>query len=91
MDIASNFKTFLHKIIDDNNPKVVIDLTECEFVDSTVLGVMVSSLKKAMSKSGDLRIVWGDNTESSMFYITRMDKVFKLFDTLEEAIKSYSE
>ena len=89
MDIASIFKGYLNALIENKNSKIVIDLSECEFVDSTVLGVLVSSLKKAMSIDGDLRIVWGDNTESSMFYITRMDKVFKLFDTLEHAIQSY--
>ncbi len=89
MDIASIFKEYLNALIENKNSKIVIDLSECEFVDSTVLGVLVSSLKKAMSIDGDLRIVWGDNTESSMFYITRMDKVFKLFDSLENAIQSY--
>ena len=89
MDIAANFKDYLNKMIENGDTKIVIDLAECEFVDSTVLGVLVSTLKKAMSKDGDVRIVWGDNTESSMFYITRMDKVFKLFDNLEDAVQSY--
>ncbi|MCB0732425.1 MAG: STAS domain-containing protein, partial [Ignavibacteriae bacterium] len=89
MDVASKFKEFLNTLIDNDNSKIVIDLSECEFVDSTVLGVLVSSLKKAMSRNGDVRIVWGDNTESSMFYITRMDKVFKLYDNLEDAVQSY--
>ena len=89
MNIASEFKDYLNTLIEGNNPKIVIDLSECEFVDSTVLGVLVSSLKKAMSNDGDVRIVWGDNTESSMFYITRMDKVFKLFDNLQDAVQSY--
>ena len=90
LDIAAKFKDYLKLIIEAGRSKIVIDLSECEFVDSTVLGVLVSSLKQAMSKNGDVRIVWGDNTESSMFYITRMDKVFKLFDTLELAINSYT-
>ena len=89
MEIAAKFKEYLTSLFNSQNSKIVVDLTECEFVDSTVLGVMVSSLKKAMSLGGDLRIVWGDHTESSMFYITRMDKVFKLFDNLESAIQSY--
>jgi len=89
MDIASKFKDYLTALIESESTKIVIDLSETEFVDSTVLGVLVSSLKKAMSRDGDVRIVWGDNTESSMFYITRMDKVFKLFDNLEDAIQSY--
>ncbi len=89
MSIASEFKDYLNTLIEGNNTKIVIDLSECEFVDSTVLGVLVSSLKKSMSNDGDVRIVWGDNTESSMFYITRMDKVFKLFDNLQDAVQSY--
>jgi anti-anti-sigma factor len=89
MHIASEFKDYLNMLIEGNNTKIVIDLSECEFVDSTVLGVLVSSLKKAMGNNGDVRIVWGDNTESSMFYITRMDKVFKLFDNLQDAVQSY--
>ena len=66
-------------------------MRNCNFVDSTVLGVLVSTLKKAKALDGDLRIVWSDLEENSMFTVTRMDKVFMIFGTLNEAVKSYFE
>ncbi len=86
---AVKFKEFVTELIDQGSNKVIIDLTICEYIDSTFLGAMVSLLKKLNSVQGDLRLVYNKEAPSLVFVVTRMDKVFKIFDTLDEALDSF--
>ncbi len=87
---AENFKNVLVKEIEEGWKKIVVDLSYCEFIDSTFLGALVLSLKKVTSAGGDLRLVGFQPSVHSMFELTRMYRVFESFKTLEEAVKSYS-
>ena len=89
LEIAALLRNFLSKIVNEKYNKIIMDLTKSDFVDSTILGVLVSTLKKARGANGDLKIVWCDQAETSMFYVTRMDRVFKIYENLNDAIKSY--
>ncbi|MEJ5351633.1 MAG: STAS domain-containing protein [Melioribacteraceae bacterium] len=86
---AVKFKEFVTEIINEGTTKIIIDLTLCEYIDSTFLGALVSQLKKVNSLGGDLRLVYNKDVPSLVFMVTRMDKVFKVFSTLDEALKSF--
>ncbi len=86
---AEEFKQTLAQDIDMGARKIVVDLTECEFIDSTFLGALVVSLKKITSLGGDLRLVGFQPAVHSMFELTRMYRVFEAFKTKEEAINSF--
>ncbi|MGQ9644288.1 MAG: STAS domain-containing protein, partial [Ignavibacterium sp.] len=52
----------LKKILDEDiekrfRRKVIVDLSQCEFIDSTFLGVLVLALKKISLISGEIRLV----------------------------------
>ena len=87
---AVKFKELVSDEIGLGNNKFVIDLSICEYIDSTFLGAMVSLLKKANSMNGDLRLVYNKEMPSLVFVLTRMDKVFKIFNQLEEALASFN-
>lgn len=86
---AVDFKDFLNVLIEEGSRKFVIDLASCEYIDSTFLGAIVSVLKKITPMGGDLRLVYNKDVPSLIFMLTRMDKVFKIFDDLGLAINSY--
>lgn len=86
---AEEFKQTLSKDIETGARKIVVDLSECEFIDSTFLGALVVSLKKVSGLGGDLRLVGFQPAVHSMFELTRMYRVFESFKTKEEAINSY--
>lgn len=77
--------------IDQGYKKIIIDLSECEFIDSTFLGVLVNTLRKAVKSGGDLKLVGFKPAVKSMFELTRMFRVFETFNDLQDAIKSYTE
>ncbi len=89
VDFSGQFKEDLIKHIEEKNKNVIVDLSAAEFVDSSFLGALVAGLKKATIKSGDLRIVGLQQPVRAMFELTRLYKIFDIFDTVEEALNSY--
>jgi anti-anti-sigma factor len=86
---ADEFKQRLIENIENGYKKIVVDLTDCEFIDSTFLGALVISLKKVTSLGGDLRLVGFQPAVHSMFELTRMYRVFETFNSKEDAILSF--
>jgi anti-anti-sigma factor len=87
---AEDFKETLVKDIEFGNRKIVVDLSDCEFIDSTFLGALVVSLKKVTSLGGDLKLVGFRPNVRSMFELTRMYRVFESFETTDEAVLSFN-
>ena len=87
---ADEFKLRLAKNIEEGWKKIVVDLSECEFIDSTFLGALVISLKKVTLIGGDLRLIGFQPQVHSMFELTRMYRVFESYKSKEEAVKSFS-
>jgi anti-anti-sigma factor len=87
---AEEFKGQLMEEINSGNKKIVVNLSRCEFIDSTFLGTLVVALKKVTSSGGDLRLVGFQPAVSSMFELTRMYRVFESFETSEEAVSSFN-
>jgi len=87
---ANELKEKLKDAIDDGYKKIIVDLSECDFVDSSFLGVLVNSLKKLVKLDGDLKLVGFRPAVRSMFELTRLFRVFESFGNLQEAVKSYT-
>jgi anti-sigma B factor antagonist len=84
---APDFKGNLHALINDGALRIVLDLTHVEFIDSSGLSVLISILK-SLSGKGELMICSICNTVMTLFKLTRMDRIFKIYDTVEDAIKN---
>jgi anti-anti-sigma factor len=87
---SDDFKSALINDIQTGNKKFVVDLSECEFIDSTFLGSLVVALKKVTSQGGDLRLVGFKPGVQSMFELTRMHRVFETYSSKTEAINSFN-
>ncbi|TAE23350.1 MAG: anti-sigma factor antagonist [Candidatus Kapaibacterium sp.] len=85
--IAVNFKEEMTKLIQDGNHTIVLDLSGVDFIDSSGLGAIVTCLK-VLGRKGDLVISGVKNDVMTMFVLTRMDRVFQLFPTIEAAAQS---
>ena len=86
---AEEFKEVLVGEIQNGIKKIVVDLSACEFIDSTFLGGLVVSLKKLTALGGDLRLVGFQPAVHSMFELTRMYRVFESFKSKQDAVKSF--
>ena len=85
--VAADFKAEIGRIVDGGNRWIVFDVSEITFVDSSGLGAIVSSLKM-LGKEGDLVIAGAGETVLSLFKLTRMDRVFRMFANEKEAVEA---
>jgi anti-sigma B factor antagonist len=74
--------------IDSGSTRLVIDVENVEFLDSTGVGVLVGALKKVRSSGGTLDIVCTQPRLLKIFDITGLDKVFGLHTSVAEAVSS---
>ncbi|MFQ5627225.1 MAG: STAS domain-containing protein [bacterium] len=88
--IAVDFRDSIADLINSGNHNLVVDLSEVDFVDSSGLGAIVSSLK-ILGRKGDMALSGVRPTVMSLFKLTRMDKVFRMFDDEAEAAKALAE
>lgn len=86
---ATEFKEKMSNWIGAGNKRIVLNLTEVDFIDSSGLGAIVSSLKK-IGTEGDLVICAVKETVMSLFRLTRMNRVFDIFPSEGEAVRSLS-
>jgi anti-anti-sigma factor len=50
---------------------------------------MVSLVKGLREKKGDIKLVALTDDVRSIFQITRLDRIFQIFDTVQEAVESF--
>ena len=86
MDRAADFKEYMMSTIELGNKNLVVDLSLCDYVDSTFLGVLVISLKKVNAQGGHLVLVIKNQVPLGMMRETKMDKIFQIFSEIDDAI-----
>ena len=88
--ISREFKEKVMEQIDNGYVNIVVDLHNIQVVDSSGLGALVSIMKNAKVRDGDIKLVACNPTILALLDITRLNKVFGIYNTLEEAVSSYS-
>ncbi len=87
--VAVAFNGRVSELIDNGNELVVLDMSEVGFIDSSGLGAVISTVKKLGDK-GELVICGMKTPISSLFHMTRLDRVVKIFSRQKEAISELS-
>jgi anti-sigma B factor antagonist len=69
--------------------KVVIDMGNTTFLDSSGCGGLVSSLKSLLDNNGDMSIARPTPKCQKILRLTRLHRLFEIHDSLESAINSF--
>ncbi len=68
---------------------IVLDMSDIDFVDSSGLGSLVSCLRIVNKESGDIRLSSLQDQIRALLELTRLHRVFQVFDDCESAIDSF--
>ena len=66
--------------------KIVVNLEKVNYIDSSGLATLVDILKKTKMQGGSLGLAGMSDKVKSLFEITKLDKLFQVFRTQDEAI-----
>jgi anti-sigma B factor antagonist len=86
---ASNAKDFKRDIASVLNvaSKVVFDLSQLRFVDSSGLGAILSCLRQVNAAGGDLKLCGLSKPVRALFELVRMHRIFDICDTKDDAVR----
>jgi anti-sigma B factor antagonist len=73
------------RLTEEGENRIVIDLNNVSFMDSSGLGVLVAGLKRARERGGELALVFGEGSIQKVLGITGLDKVFPTHGSVGEA------
>ena len=86
---ANQFKKILQEDIEKKFKKVVIDISQCEFLDSTFLGTLVLAKKSMNRIGGELKIVEPASVFKVLLEKTSTLQVFDTYKSIEDAVNSF--
>lgn len=76
--------------VDREYQKLLIDLGKVEYLNSTAIGVLVSAHATYTKKGWHVKLSGLTKNVKNIFVITKLTLVFEVYDTQEEAIKSFA-
>jgi len=79
----------LNGLIEQNELHVVLDLSEVKWMDSGGLGICLGVMTRLRNRGGDLRLVGLPETVRSLMDKCRILSMFRTFDNVDKAIKSF--
>ena len=88
---ASNTKALKHQFspLLETQTKLVFDLAEVKFIDSSGLGFLLSCLRQVNAKGGDLKICCLAKQVRVIFELVRLHRIFEIFNTRQEAANAF--
>lgn len=72
-----------------SNPKLLLNFDNVEHLSSFALGILIQTYNDIRDKGGQLRLVNIDPQIYEVFKITRLNHVFQIHQTIDEAISSF--
>ncbi len=87
--VVASFKEYMEQFSMAGPEFFVVDMTEVNYIDSGGLGCLVSFLRKVRQVEGDIKIAMVSDKVRSVFELTRLHRIFEMYDDTKVAVKSY--
>ena len=88
---ATEVKQHLNDAVADGHTRLVVDLGEVIFMDSSGLGALIGGLKAARVAGGDLRLARAGDQVRVVLSLTTLDRVLRCYATPDDAIAAYAD
>lgn len=87
---SGELKTYLLQLIESGETRIVVQLANVRFIDSSGLGALLSANKQIALKSGKLVLANIQKQVLSMFELTRLNRVFEIYTELIDVFNNES-
>lgn len=87
---SADARRALKDIVERGAGKLVVDLADTEIMDSSGLSVLVSALRAARQKGGDVHLASMCGNLQALFELTRLHTVFQIFDDDAAALRAFA-
>jgi anti-sigma B factor antagonist len=86
---AQAFFRELAPVLETDRPRLVFDFTGVRHFDSAGVELLLRCMEEAMKRNGDLKLAALSPQLSVILEMTRVDRLFELFDNCNDAVESF--
>jgi len=90
-NIADIGNTLKGLIDDKENPKLLLDFSTVDHLSSAALGMLINANNSIKQRNGQLRLTNIKPQIYEVFVITKLNKLFRIFPSRDEAIASFNQ
>lgn len=87
---TDDLREAIKKLSDDGNLKLVIDLGEVSYLNSSALGVLIAAHANYAKRGGKIKLCQLNKNLENLFVITKLSLIFDSYPNQVEAIASFS-
>ena len=86
---SSSFRDTIRDLATEGNKKLLLNLAEVTYIDSSGIGELVSAFTTVTNQGGQLKLLNLTKRIQDLLQITKLYTVFEVFDNEATAIRSY--
>ena len=87
--IADSVKEQLKQLYEQPYTKLILNLEDIDFIDSTGFGVFLSIMKTANNSYGFFKICNIHSDVMELFKLLKLHNVFEIYNTLDDCVRSF--
>jgi anti-sigma B factor antagonist len=87
---ASTFRESLRELLRKGNKKLLVNLGEVNYIDSSGIGDLVSGFTSVTNQGGQLKLLHLTRRVQDLLQITKLYTVFEVFEDEAEAVRSFA-
>lgn len=89
-DGATTFRDTVRDLANAGNKKLLLNLAEVSYIDSSGIGEMVSGFTTVSNQGGQMKLLNLTKRVKDLLQITKLYTVFEVFDDEAHAVRSFS-
>ena len=87
---ASNFRDTIKDLATKGNQKLLLNLSEVSYIDSSGIGELVSGFTTVTNHGGQLKLIGLTKRVKDLLQITKLYTVFEVYDDEAHAVRSFA-
>ena len=87
---ASTFRDTIRSLASNGHKKMLLNLAEVSYIDSSGIGEMVSGFTTVTNQGGQVKLLNLTKRVKDLLQITKLYTVFEVFDDEAAAVRSFS-
>lgn len=88
-DESAALRDLISELLNKGDRKIVLDLADVDYIDSSGLGALVSSAATVRRQGGDLKLVKLSDRVDDLMEVTRLYTVFDIEDSEDAAVSAF--
>jgi anti-sigma B factor antagonist len=84
------FRARIHELVDRGDVKIVLDLADVNYIDSSGIGMLVAKVKTVRERHGDIKLARLTSRTQTILASLKLAMVFEILDDEAAAVRAFS-